>query len=223
MQVRMNANVIWIEGARTANPSFVPALRKKGLHIEVVPSGSAALELIDTTNPHFIIINAASFRSSGIRVCRTIRISAETLPIIVIENPDHPFTDNTLPNVILSLPFTSRKLVNRIKPFVPAEGKNVVVAGPIKLDLERKNVVCEDREAQLNPRLTSLLQTLMEHVGDVVLREELFRHVWRTEYTGDTRTLDVHISWLRSAIEENPRKPKYLKTIRGVGYRLDIE
>lgn len=223
MQVRMNANVIWIEGARTGNPSFVPALRNKGLHIEVVPSGSAALELIKETNPHFVIINAASFRSSGIRVCRTIRISADNLPIIVIENPDHPFTDNTIPNVILSLPFTSRKLVNRIKPFVPAEGKDVLVAGPIKLDLERKHVACEDREAQLNPRLTSLLKTLMEHAGDVVLRETLFHHVWRTEYYGDTRTLDVHISWLRSAIEENPRKPKYLKTIRGVGYRLDIE
>ena len=156
-------------------------------------------------------------------MCRTIRLSADTLPIIVIENPDHPFTDNTIPNVILSLPFTSRKLVNRIKPFVPAEGKNVLIAGPIRLDLERKHVVCEDRESQLNPRLTTLLKTLMEHVGDVVLREELFRHVWRTEYTGDTRTLDVHISWLRRAIEANPRKPKYLKTIRGVGYRLDIE
>ena len=106
---------------------------------------------------------------------------------------------------------------------VPAEGKNVLIAGPIRLDLERKHVVCEDRESQLNPRLTTLLKTLMEHVGDVVLREELFRHVWRTEYTGDTRTLDVHISWLRRAIEANPRKPKYLKTIRGVGYRLDIE
>ena len=223
MQVRMNANVIWIEGARTGNPSFVPALRNKGLHIEVVPSGPAALELINTTNPHFIIINAASFRSSGIRVCRTIRMSVDTLPIIVIENPDHPFTDNTIPNVILSLPFTSRKLVNRIRPFVPAEGKNVLIAGPLKLDLERKLVVCEDRESQLNPRLTSLLQTLMGHVGDVVLREELFRQVWRTDYTGDTRTLDVHISWLRKAIEANPRKPKYLKTIRGVGYRLDIE
>ncbi len=223
MQARMDANVIWIEGARTANPSFVPALRKKGLHIEVVPSGSAALALIDIINPHFIIINAASFRSSGIRVCRTLRMSAESLPIIVIENPDHPFTDKTIPNVILSLPFTSRKLVNRIKLFIPAEGKNVLKAGPIQLDMERKHVICEDREAQLNPRLSSLLQTLMEHVGDVVLREELFRHVWRTEYTGDTRTLDVHISWLRRAIEENPRQPNYLKTIRGVGYRLDIE
>jgi DNA-binding response OmpR family regulator len=61
----------------------------------------------------------------------------------------------------------------------------------------------------------------MEQAGAVVERGQLFQEVWNTEYTGDTRTLDVHISWLRRAIEEDPRKPKYVKTIRGVGYRLD--
>ena len=62
----------------------------------------------------------------------------------------------------------------------------------------------------------------MRRHGEVVQREELFRKVWNTEYTGDTRTLDVHISWLRQAIEQDPRNPEYLKTIRGVGYRLDV-
>jgi DNA-binding response OmpR family regulator len=61
----------------------------------------------------------------------------------------------------------------------------------------------------------------MQHRGEVVERENLFRQVWNTEYIGDTRTLDVHISWLRQAIEQDPRRPRYLRTIRGVGYRLD--
>jgi DNA-binding response OmpR family regulator len=62
----------------------------------------------------------------------------------------------------------------------------------------------------------------MDHSGEALEREQLFREVWKTEYTGDTRTLDVHISWLRQAIEEDPRNPQFLKTIRGVGYRLDV-
>ncbi len=62
----------------------------------------------------------------------------------------------------------------------------------------------------------------MEHPGEALVRNELFREVWVTDYAGDTRTLDVHISWLRQAIETNPRHPKLLKTIRGVGYRLDV-
>jgi DNA-binding response OmpR family regulator len=64
---------------------------------------------------------------------------------------------------------------------------------------------------------------LMENTGEVLERKNLFRRVWKTEYTGDTRTLDVHISWLRRAIEHDPRRPRFLKTIRGVGYRLDID
>ena len=67
-----------------------------------------------------------------------------------------------------------------------------------------------------------LLQVLIEHRGEVVEREDLFKRVWETDYTGDTRTLDVHISWLRRAIELDPEKPRLLKTIRGVGYRLDV-
>jgi DNA-binding response OmpR family regulator len=63
----------------------------------------------------------------------------------------------------------------------------------------------------------------MEHPGEILEREQLFRQVWHTEYTGDTRTLDVHISWLRYALEEDPRHPVLIKTVRGVGYRLDVE
>ena len=85
-----------------------------------------------------------------------------------------------------------------------------------------KRVRCQGREARLTPRLVRILRILMQHPGEVVERAVLFRHVWDTEYTEDTRTLDVHISWLRQAIEEDPRKPQFLKTIRGVGYRLDI-
>jgi DNA-binding response OmpR family regulator len=67
-----------------------------------------------------------------------------------------------------------------------------------------------------------ILRILMQHPGEVVERGELFRQVWATEWAEDTRTLDVHVSWLRKALEEDPRNPQFLKTIRGVGYRLDI-
>jgi DNA-binding response OmpR family regulator len=78
------------------------------------------------------------------------------------------------------------------------------------------------KEERLTPRLTSLLHLFMLHPGEVLERDDIFRQVWKTEYIDDTRTLDVHVSWLRQAIEEDPRKPRFLKTIRGVGYRLDV-
>jgi DNA-binding response OmpR family regulator len=69
----------------------------------------------------------------------------------------------------------------------------------------------------------SLLKILMQNPGTVIERQNLFRQVWDTAYTGDTRTLDVHVSWLRQLLEDDPRHPQYIKTIRGVGYRLDVE
>jgi DNA-binding response OmpR family regulator len=98
-----------------------------------------------------------------------------------------------------------------------------MIAGPIQLDTEQRLVRCENRQVRLTPRLVILLKILMEHPGELIDRKELFRQVWDTAYTVDTRTLDVHVSWLRQAIEEDPRHPKYIKTIRGMGYRLDVE
>jgi DNA-binding response OmpR family regulator len=68
----------------------------------------------------------------------------------------------------------------------------------------------------------SLLKILLDHRGEVIERKSLFSQVWETDYTDDTRTLDVHVSWLRHAIEADPKNPKLLKTVRGVGYRLDV-
>ena len=80
-----------------------------------------------------------------------------------------------------------------------------------------------EHQALLTPRLVMLLRILMERPGQVIERAALFSQVWETQYTGDTRTLDVHISWLRQAIEDDPRHPRYIKTVRGMGYRLDVE
>ena len=98
----------------------------------------------------------------------------------------------------------------------------MVHVGPIRLDVERRRVRCLGKSTKLTPRLIMLLQMLMEKHGEVVERDVLFKKVWETNYTGDTRTLDVHVSWLRRAIEVDPLKPKFLKTVRGVGYRLDV-
>lgn len=217
----MKARLLWVEGKRTDSASFVSALRKKEYSVEIVPTGSAAVDCMVEVDPDLVVVNAASFRSSGKRICNEIRLKADKLPIVLIVSPEHNASGITSANAVLVLPFTSRKLFNRIIPLLPGDGKNILHVGFIRLDLERHQVRCLGREARLTPRLTSLLQVLLQHAGEAVEREKLFSEVWDTKYTGDTRTLDVHISWLRQALEENPRQPQFLKTIRGVGYRLD--
>lgn len=217
----MKARILWVEGKRTDSTSFVPSLRKKDYWVEIAPTGSAAMARLLEVDPDLVVVNAASMRSSGKRICKEIRERSSELPIVLIISPEHALSGVTTASVVLELPFTSRKLLNRIAPLLPGDGKNIIHVGFIRLDLERKRVRCRGHEARLTPRMTHLLQMLLLHAGEAVERQKLFSEVWDTEYTVDTRTLDVHISWLREALEENPRQPQFLKTIRGVGYRLD--
>jgi len=201
----------------------VPALRKKGYKVDLVSTGKEALERVVRAEHDLVVVDAASMRTSGKRICSSLRERLNGKPIMLIsENGGAPDDVGKCANVILELPFTARKLFNRMDPLLPAKEGKMIKAGPVHLDLEHRQVRCHGKKTKLTPRLVRLLKMLMDHPGDVVEREELFKKVWRTDYTGDTRTLDVHISWLRDAIEKDPRKPKILKTIRGVGYRLDV-
>jgi DNA-binding response OmpR family regulator len=217
----MKPRILWIEGGRAESPHFVPGLRKKGYIVDTVATGNEAVASLKDFDPDLIVVNAASMHTSGKRITRTLRAQSKGTPTLLILDAEHSKLTDPNTDVTLVLPFTSRKLINRIQPLLPGDSGNTLHKGAIRLDLERKRVRCQGREATLTPRLTQLLKMLLEHSGEVIEREELFRQIWHTEYTLDTRTLDVHISWLRHAIEEEPRKPRFLKTIRGVGYRLD--
>jgi DNA-binding response OmpR family regulator len=218
----MQANILCIEGRHSSSPPFASGLRKKGYSVEVYSTGKAALESLGSTLPHVVVVNAASMRTSGLRICQSLRDQYESLPIILISAPEKP-PDDAPVNVNLVLPFTIRKLDNRIKPFLPFASEKILRAGNFSLDLEHHRVRCGELETRLTPRLAKLLELLMRHPNEVITRDELFREIWETDFTDDTRTLDVHISWLRREIEVDPRKPKYLKTLRGVGYRLDVK
>jgi DNA-binding response OmpR family regulator len=216
----MATNILWIEGNRTAAPSFIPELRRRGYQVETVATGVAASERILGLEPDLVVVNAAALRTSGYRICQALRRLREGLPILLIGKEMNGSVDA---NQVLVLPFTIRKLLNRIRALVPEKEGKVLKAGPITLFPTCNGVQVERGEIrQLTPLLTTLLKTLMQERGEVVERDRLFREVWHTNYTNDTRTLDVHISWLRQKIEVNPRKPRLLKTIRGVGFRLEV-
>lgn len=220
---KMKPRVLLVEGKRTDHPSFAAGLAKKGYLVESVLSGAAAIERLDHIIPDLVIVDASSMRTSGKRICQSLREKQSGLPIIlVIDNHADP-NDQYGANSVLVLPFTMQKLLNRVKHLMPVLNNGGLHAGPFILDIEQRRVIMEDRQIQLTPRLTALLKIFMEHPDEVIHREALFKEGWETDYTGDTRSLDVHMSWLRQAIEENPRHPRYIKTVRGLGYRLDVE
>jgi DNA-binding response OmpR family regulator len=218
----MIGKILLIEGKRADRPSFFNGLSKKGFQVNSVPSGSRALDFLGREAPDIILIDASSMRTSGVRICNAIKDFSKQLPIVLIVDNEFDGDKKVQAEVILNEPFTLQKLLNRIRPLMPSKSNNLYTVGPIQLDVEHNWVRCGVQQAQLTPRLVVLLRALMSSEGQVINREELFKTVWETEYIGDTRTLDVHISWLRQAIEDNPRKPRYIKTVRGMGYKLDI-
>jgi DNA-binding response OmpR family regulator len=222
MRKMTNASILIIEGKKADRPSFASLLQKKDFVVTPVGNGSEALARLIEIGPDLVVVNAASLGSSGVRICQSLREKQEEhLPIVLILEAGK-FFDKTPADVVLNLPFTVQKLVNRIKPLLPGDGANIIHAGPIRLDTEHRRVRCLSKNARLTPRLAALLQILLQHRGEVIEREALFKQVWETNYTGDTRTLDVHISWLRRSLEMDPGHPRFLHTVRGVGYRLDV-
>lgn len=216
-----DALILVIEGRLAEVPSFAPDLMKRGFEVESLQSGSHAIARMGAVEPGLIVVNAASLRSSGVRICHSLRQQNGKLPIILVVDAKAQ-VKKEVADVVLRLPFTVQKLVNRIRPLLPGDGKDIIHVGAIRLDLEHRRVRCLAKSSRLTPRLVKLLEVLIKKRGEVVERDVLFKKVWDTDYTGDTRTLDVHISWLRKAIELDPQNPRFLRTIRGVGYRLDV-
>lgn len=219
----MAAKILVIERRRTDLPTFAGGLEKQGFDVVTVSTGSAALARLMEIAPDLVVVNAASLRTSGRRICQRLREADAHLPVLLVVTADIHVNPNHAASQVLTLPFTLRKLSNRVRRLLPGKGERVLHAGPIRLDLDTRRVRCLGKESRLTPRLSRLLQVMMRRPGEVLERDWLFSQVWETDYTGDTRTLDVHISWLRKAIEPDPRHPRFIKTLRGVGYRLEVE
>ena len=212
--------ILWIESRRVKVPAFVPALRKRGYDVHVVHSGKAAREWLNTLAPDLIVLYAASFGTSGCRTAKAIRQTTAKTPILLIASPEAPPKTTAPVDYTLVLPFTNRKLLNRVRRLLPSNDRQWLRKGKIALDEQRRVVRAQGRETRLTPRLARLLKYLMEHEQQVVPYNKLFTEVWDTTYLGDTRTLQVHISWLRKAVEADPKRPQFIETLRGVGYRF---
>lgn len=224
--------ILLIEGRRAGNASYLEALRSAGYAVDLEVTGDSALQSMAEKEYEVIVFDASSMRTLGWRTCQRLRREHTSIPIIhcrsTVESdmPDTSVLEELAPVTLLKQPFTTRKLVNRIKAVLPpldADGE-IVEAGPLKLYHGNGSVLVNGKGLYaLTPKLGGLLETLIAHKNEVVERAALMQAVWNTDYVGDTRTLDVHIRWLRKIVEEDPSRPRLIKTVRGHGYMLRID
>ena len=222
LQEPQQQSLLLIEKHRKLEICFKDALLRKGYTVSQVNSGGEGLVRLNGFQPDVIVINAASLRTNGLRICSWYHNRLPKIPVILIVAEDEPISDADWVDVIMHLPFTVQKLANRLRSFERTFDQDVFVKGPLQLNRKTRMVTYFDKTSYLTPRLSTLLQVFMVNNSKELGREELFKQVWETDYTGDTRTLDVHISWLRKVLEEDNTNPRLIKTVRGVGYVLDL-
>jgi DNA-binding response OmpR family regulator len=215
-------------------PAFVETLRfqlqRAGYDVRVASDGDAALAAVRRAKPDLILLDLILPGLDGMEVCRRIR-DTSTTPIIMLTARtgvgDKVTGLEAGADDYVTKPIQTRELLARIKAALrraqlpPASDTTMIMTiGDLKIDLGRHSVFVGDREVPLRAKEFEFLTYLARNAGQVVTREQIMRRVWGVDDAEDSRTVDVHMRWLREKIERDPSHPKLLQTVRNVGYRL---
>lgn len=213
---------------------LVRQLSASGYEVLVAHDGRSGLTLAQTQKPDLVVLDVMMPEMDGWELCQKLR-QGSVVPILMLtalgDEVDRILGLELGADDYLTKPFSMRELKARIKALlrrveldqqaIPAP--NELTVGEIHVRLDSRQVYKGQELLQLRYKEFELLTLLLNRAGDVVTRAELFDKIWGTDWLGDTRTLDVHIRWLREKIETDPSQPRYIQTVRGVGYRMVTE
>jgi two-component system response regulator RegX3 len=206
-------------------------LRKEGFEVSVATTGPQALTEFDRTGADIVLLDLNLPEMSGTDVCRNLRTRSH-VPIIMVTARDGEI-DKVVGLEIgaddyVTKPYSPRELVARIRAVLRRNATEAVEAaaptlsaGPVRMDVERHVVSVAGETVPLPLKEFELLELLLRNAGRVLTRGQLIDRVWGADYVGDTKTLDVHVKRLRSKIEPEPSAPRYLITVRGLGYKFE--
>ncbi|MBP6786150.1 MAG: response regulator transcription factor [Candidatus Promineofilum sp.] len=206
-------------------------LRGSGYEVWVANNGRDGLALAVMEAPDIVVLDIMMPDMDGWEVCQALR-ARSSVPILMLtalgDEIDRILGLELGADDYLTKPFSTRELIARLRALSrrvhldksEPSADSRLLAGPIILDLKTRRAFKRDRELTLRFKEFELLSVLMNRAGDAVTRAELFDQVWGTDWLGDTRTLDVHVRWLREKIEDDSSHPRYIQTVRGVGYRF---
>jgi two-component system response regulator RegX3 len=216
--------------------SFVDALsvglEREGFDVTIARDGHEALSLFNATAYDTVLLDLMLPKLSGLDVCRAMRAQSE-VPIIVVsakgEEVDMVLMLELGADDFVTKPYRLRELVARIHAVLrrreiherPLDEEEQIECGKIRMDIDARRCFVGDDEIKLRKKEFALLRLLLENPGRVLTREVLIDRVWGSDYVGDTKTLDVHIKRLRTLIEDDPKNPTNITTVRGVGYRFE--
>jgi two-component system response regulator RegX3 len=223
-------SVLIVEDEDSFVDALLVGLKREGFLVHAARDGVSALELFDAVKPDLVLLDVMLPRMSGLDVCREIR-SKSRVPIIMVTAKGSEIDTVVGLEVgaddYVTKPFRLRELVARMRaalrrmPQADAPSEDAFEVGELRLDGARHEVTLRGEPLVLPLKEFELLELLISNVGRVLTREVIIDRVWGPYYVGDTKTLDVHIKRLRSKVEDDPANPTRIKTIRGLGYKLE--
>ncbi|TFV62639.1 response regulator transcription factor [Geodermatophilus sp. DF01-2] len=222
--------VLVVEDEESFSDALSYMLRKEGFDPVVAGTGPEALAEFDRGGADIVLLDLMLPGLPGTEVCRALR-SRSGVPIIMLTAKDAE-VDKVVglelgADDYVTKPYSARELVARIRAVlrrrgdVDAPAESALEAGPVRMDVERHVVSVDGEPVPLPLKEFDLLELLLRNAGRVLTRIQLIDRVWGSDYVGDTKTLDVHVKRLRAKIEPDPANPKYLVTVRGLGYKFE--
>jgi two-component system response regulator RegX3 len=222
--------VLIVEDEESMADPLAFLLRREGFSTEIAGNGADALAEFDRNGADIVLLDLMLPGMSGTEVCKQLR-SRGAVPVIMVTA-----RDSEIDKVVglelgaddyITKPYSTRELVARIRAVLrrgtEAEDASspVLQAGPVRMDVDRHVVDVHGRQTSLPLKEFDLLEYFIRNAGRVLTRGQLIDRVWGSDYVGDTKTLDVHVKRLRAKIEPDPAAPRYLITVRGLGYKLE--
>jgi DNA-binding response OmpR family regulator len=225
----MARTILVVDDEPTLRETLAEALDADGFRVVTAADGSEALLRFREHHPDLVVLDLMLPELSGMEVCRIIRQESD-VPILMLTAKSSEVdkivglelgADDyvTKPFSLRELSARIRALLRRTEPSVP-EGPATISLGDLTVDLAGHRLLRDGEPVPLKPKVFELLAFLVRHPGQVFSRERLLEQVWGYDYAGETRTVDVHVHWLRAAIEPEPAAPSLVQTVRGVGYVL---
>ena len=230
MKKLLTQSILLVEDDENLRESLAFNLEREGYQVREASNGESALKEARLMKPDLIILDVMLPGLDGFSICRILRHEMET-PIILLtarmSEMDKIVGLESGADDYVTKPFSTgellariRAVMRRVKPTMT--NKLFLKQGPLALNLERRRAFRNEQELALSPREFELLAELMRHPGIALSRDLLMERVWGYDFMGDSRTVDVHIRWLREKIENNPSKPYFIQTVRGIGYRFEV-
>ena len=222
--------ILVVEDEESFSDALSYMLRKEGFEVSVCANGPDGLEEYDRSGADLLLLDLMLPGLSGLEVCRQLRQKSD-VPVIMLTAKDAE-VDKVVGLEIgaddyVTKPFSARELVARIRAVLRRRGETdelptaVLESGPVRMDVDRHVVTVNGAGTPMPLKEFELLEFLLRNAGRVLTRGQLIDRIWGSDYVGDTKTLDVHVKRLRAKLEPDPGHPRYLLTVRGLGYKFE--